>query len=186
VTATALAAASFIAFGAASWHAFLAWMPVTSTVVFAEGGAGLNKLQSLFGLVRWLGGSMVTAGLLQALLAVSLAAALIWLFRQPLRYEIKAGALALASLLATAYLYIYDFPVLAVPLGFLMRLGLREGFLAYEVAGFVVAAMLVFIFPLLSMPTGFAAAVILAVLIMRRVHVELAPHFAAKQSAVPA
>ena len=55
-----------------------------------------------------------------------------WLWRQRVRYEIKAAALAIAAMLATPYLYIYDFAVLAIPLAFLMKLGLRDGFLPYE------------------------------------------------------
>jgi arabinofuranan 3-O-arabinosyltransferase len=119
-TAAVMVAAS-LALGLESWRAFFEWMPVTSTAVFADGRAGLNKLQSLFGVVRWLGGSMTAATLAQGLLVAGLALALIKLWRAPVRYEIKAAALATASILATPYLYIYDFPVLAIPLAFVLR-----------------------------------------------------------------
>jgi hypothetical protein len=91
-----------------------------------------------------------------------------WLWRRPARYEIKAAALSAGALLATPYLYIYDFPVLAIPLAFLMRMGLREGFLPWELAGIALACALILAFPVLAMPSGFVAAVVVAALIVRR------------------
>jgi arabinofuranan 3-O-arabinosyltransferase len=167
-TAAVLGSASLLAFGADSWHAFVAWMPVTSAAVFADGRAGLNKLQSLFGVVRWLGGGMTAAWIAQSALVAGAAVAVTALWRRRMSYEIKAAALAVGALLATPYLYIYDFAVLAIPLAFLLRLGLREGFLPYELSAMAAASGLVLVFPFLAMPTGFAAAVIVAAMIARR------------------
>jgi arabinofuranan 3-O-arabinosyltransferase len=172
-TTMAVMVAASLAFGAESWRAFFEWMPVTSTAVFADGRAGLNKLQSLFGVVRWLGGSMTTASLAQGLLVAGLALVLIKLWRAQVGYEIKAAALAAASLLATPYLYIYDFPLLAIPLAFLLRVGLAHGFLPFEWPAIAAACGLVLAFPALAMPTGFAAAVIVAALVARRAAAEL-------------
>jgi arabinofuranan 3-O-arabinosyltransferase len=61
---------------------------------------------------------------------------LAWLRRQSIRYEVKAAALA-AAMLATPYLRIYDFPVLMIPIASLLRMGLRDGFLAFELPGIV-------------------------------------------------
>ncbi len=167
-TAAALGAASLWAFGTDSWRAFFEWMPVTSAAVFADGRAGLNKLQSLFGVVRWLGGDVSAAWIAQAALIAGAAVAVVLLWRRQARHEIKAAALAVAALLATPYLYIYDFPVLMISLAFLLRLGLRDGFLPYELAAMAAACAFVLVFPLLAMPTGFAAAVTVAALIARR------------------
>ena len=171
-TAAALMAASVLAFGMESWHAFFAWMPVTSNAVFAEGRAGLMKLQSLLGMVRWLGGSMTAAWFAQGLLIAGAIIVLVWLWRQRVRYEIKAAALAVAAMLATPYLYIYDFPVLAIPLAFLMRMGLRDGFLPYELPAIAVSCGLILAFPFVAMPTGLAAAAIVVGLIARRAAAE--------------
>jgi arabinofuranan 3-O-arabinosyltransferase len=168
VTAAALVAASILAFGLESWQAFFHWMPVTSEAVFAEGRANLMKMQSLLGVVRWLGGDMTAAWLAQGLLIAAALAGNMWLWRQLVRYEIKAAALSAGALMATPYLYIYDFPVLAIPLAFLMRIGLREGFLPWELAGIALACGLVLAFPVLSMPSGFVAAIVVAVMIARR------------------
>jgi arabinofuranan 3-O-arabinosyltransferase len=167
-TAAAMVAISLAAFGTESWHAFVAWMPVTSTAVFADGRAGLNKLQSVFGVVRWLGGDMTAAWAVQALVIAGATLALIALWRRSVAEEIKLAALATATLLATPYLYIYDFPVLAIPLAFLLRLGLREGFLRFELPAMAAACALVLVFPFLAMPTGFVATVIVATVIARR------------------
>jgi len=172
ITAAALAAASVLAFGVQSWEAFFAWMPVTSNAVFAEGRAGLMKLQSLLGVVRWLGGDMTAAWTAQAALIAGAAILSAWLWRQRVRYEIKAAALAAAAMLATPYLYIYDFPVLAIPLAFLVRMGLRDGFLPYELPAFAVSCGLILAFPFVAAPTGLAAVAIVVGLIARRVFKE--------------
>jgi len=167
-TAAAMAAASLLAFGVETWRAFFEWMPVTSAAVFADGRAGFNKLQSLAGLVRWLGGDMTTALLAQGLLIAGATAALVALNRRRIDGDIKAAALAVAALLATPYLYIYDFPVLAIALAFMMRIGLRHGFLRGELAAVALACALVLAFPFLAVPTGFAALLIIAAAIGRR------------------
>jgi arabinofuranan 3-O-arabinosyltransferase len=171
-TAAVLMAASVLAFGMESWHAFFEWLPVTSNAVFAEGRAGLLKLQSLLGMVRWLGGSMAAAWLAQGLLVAGALILLVWLWRQRVRYEIKAAALAVAAMLATPYLYIYDFPVLAIPLAFLMRMGLRDGFLPYELPAIAASCGLILAFPFVAVPTGLAAAAIVVGLIARRAAAE--------------
>ena len=86
--------------------------------------------------------------------------------------EVKSAALATGALLATPYLYMYDFPVLMIPLAFLLRLGLRDGFLPGELAAMAAACGLVLVFPVVPVPTGFAAALIVAAIIGRRVAAE--------------
>jgi arabinofuranan 3-O-arabinosyltransferase len=137
------------------------------------GAPASTKLQSLFGAVRWLGGTMNAAWTAQALLVAGLAFGVCVLWRAPVRYETKAAALAAAALLATPYLYIYDFPVLAIPLAFLLRSGFAEGFLFLEWSAIAAACTLVLIFLIVAMPTGLAAAAIVAALIARRAAAEL-------------
>jgi hypothetical protein len=172
VTAAVLVAASVLAFGLESWEAFFAWMPVTSNAVFAEGRANLMKLQSLLGVMRWLGGDMTAAWTAQALLIAAAGTLSAWLWRRPVRYEIKAAALAAAAMLATPYLYIYDFPVLAIPLAFVMRTGLRDGFLPCELAAMALVCGLILAFPFVEIPTGFLAVVVVTALIVRRARAE--------------
>jgi arabinofuranan 3-O-arabinosyltransferase len=186
VTAAALVAASILAFGLESWQAFFHWMPVTGEAVFAEGRANLMKMQSLLGVVRWLGGNMTAAWIAQGVLVAAALLGNMWLWRQPVRYEIRAAALSAGALLATPYLYIYDFPVLAIPLAFLMRMGLRDGFLPLELPGIALSCGLILAFPVLAMPTGFAAAVLVALLIIRRAVHASRTSDAASPKALPA
>jgi len=123
---------------------------------------------------------MTAAWVAQGALTAGLAMTLVFLNRQRIRGEVKAAALAAATLLATPYLYIYDFPVLAIPLALLVGLGLRDGFLRLELAAIAAACGLVLVFPLIAMPSGFAAAILVAALIARRAAAEV---FAARQPA---
>ena len=52
-----MAFASWLAFGTESWQAFFHWMPMFSQAFLTEGKATWWKLQSLFSLVRYLGGT---------------------------------------------------------------------------------------------------------------------------------
>ena len=101
-------------------------------------------------------------------LAAAVAIALLWRSRAP--YEIKAAALGNRALLATPYLYTYDLLILAVPLGYLLRLGRAEGFLPHELPVIGVASLLIlsFIVPAVNVPVGFIAVLLVAALIAHR------------------
>ena len=119
-----MVALSVIVFGRASWQAFFDWMPVTTRVVMGEGAADWSRLESLFGLVRVVGGGETLAWSVQAAVALALAGAIGWLWRTSAEFEIKAAALSCAALLATPYIYMYDQVMLAIPVAFLLRLAL--------------------------------------------------------------
>ena len=168
IVASAMACASWLAFGADTWHTFVGNIGHTSQAFLSEGAADFRKLQTVFGLTRTLGGSEPLAWSLQALVTLAAAAAVAALWRSSVRYEIKAAALGTGLMLATPYLYTYDLVSLAVPLAFLFRLGLTRGFLPHELIGIGFACLLVLIFPFVDAPTGFAALLIVVALIARR------------------
>jgi arabinofuranan 3-O-arabinosyltransferase len=168
IVALAMAGASWLAFGADTWQAFVGNIGHTSQAFLSEGAADFRKLQTVFGLTRTLGGSEPLAWSLQAMVTLAAAAAVAALWRSTVRYEIKAAALGTGLMLATPYLYTYDLVALAVPLAFLFRLGLTRGFLPQELIGIGFACLLVLIFPFVDAPTGFAALLIVAALIARR------------------
>jgi arabinofuranan 3-O-arabinosyltransferase len=165
VTAIAMIVASWLAYGAETWRAFFNSIPVTADAVLAQGEAGFNKLQSVFGLLRWLGCSLDTASLGQSAVMAVAAAATIWLWRRNVPFALKAAALALASLLATPYLYVYDFPVLALPLAFMAR---ARAFDPLEMAAIAAAGLGLFIFLWIGLPVGLAAIAIVGGLLTRR------------------
>jgi arabinofuranan 3-O-arabinosyltransferase len=168
LVASGLAALSWLAFGSASWQAFVHWMPITGRVVLGEGAADWSRLQSLFGLVRAHGGSESLAWTVQAVATVSLAAGLVWLWRSRAPFDLKAAALAAGTLIATPYLYMYDLVVLAVAVAFLLRFTLARGFTVTELAGLACAGVLILVFPYLQTQVGLAAVLIVMALVVQR------------------
>jgi hypothetical protein len=155
--AIGMAALSWLAFGSATWQAFLQWMPITSRMVLGEGAADWNRLQSLFGLVRAHGGSEPLAWTVQAMGSLALAVAIAWLWRSRVPFELKAAALAAGALIATPYVYMYDLVVLAVAVAFLLRLALERGFTSTEIIGLAGAGTLILSFPYVKTQVGLAA-----------------------------
>jgi hypothetical protein len=165
LTAAATMALSMAIFGTAAWIAFLKSLPVASQAMLVDGRVGLIKLQSVFGVVRVLGGSPELAWTIQGLLIAALAIAVGWLWRKPVAMELKAAALATAALLATPYVFIYDLVLLAVPIAFLVRAGVSR----QDSIILGLATLLVWAYPVLRAETGLAAVVIVAALIAARV-----------------
>ena len=163
-TAAAVAAASALIFGGDTWRAFFAGINPALTF----DGAAWGKLQSAFGLVRALGGSETLAWTVHIAVALAAACAVGVVWRSRAAYEIKAAALGTAVALATPHLLAYDLVILAVPVGFLFRLGRAGGFLNHELAGIGLACLLILIYPFVEAPVGFAAALVVAALVLRR------------------
>ncbi len=167
VTALVIAAASWLAFGVETWLAFFHSIPHTTEAILSEGRAGWGKLQSAYGLVRWLGASDHTAWATQMTGTLLLAGWLAVMWRGPRAFALKAAALSTAMLLATPYAYIYDYPLLAIAIAFLYR---QRGFDPLERSVFGAVCAAIVIFPVTSAPTGFAAAVLVLCLILRRAY----------------
>ena len=169
VTTVALALLSWIAFGTESWQAFFHWMPMFSYASFTEGRATFYKLQSMFGLVRTLGGGEQLAWTLQWMMSGTVLVGVVALWRSRADYALKAAALATGTLLLTPYLFLYDMMVLAVAVGFLLRIGLAQGFRRGELASLACAMSLLIAFPLFEIPLGLLATLIVMALVARRV-----------------
>jgi arabinofuranan 3-O-arabinosyltransferase len=169
LVAAVIAGASWLVFGAEAWQAFLGNIGHTSQAFLSEGWADWSKLQTAFGLTRTLGGSETLAWTVQAVvsLAAAILVAIVWRSKTP--YDLKAAALGVGVLLATPYLYTYDLVVLAVPLAFLLRFGTARGFLPWDLMGIGVACGLVLVFPFVKLPVGFAALLVVAALLARRI-----------------
>ena len=168
VVTVLMAVVSWLAFGTESWQAFFHWMPMFSQAFLTEGKATWWKLQSLFSLVRFLGGTEQLAWIFQWILTASVAVVLAVMWRSRVSYSLKAAALATGTLLITPYLFMYDMMVLAIPVAFLVRIGLRSGFHAYELPALGCAAALILSFIVFGAPVGLGSTLIVATLIMRR------------------
>jgi hypothetical protein len=172
VTALGLAVVSAAAYGVEAWVAFAISLSETGEVVLFESRMGVHKLQSFYGAVLWATGSHATASLIQGFIAAmsALTVALIW--RSCASLEVKAGSLSVAVLLATPYVLIYDFAILAVPIAFLIRAGSARGFLPGEIPLIVLSSAVVLAFVVQPAPVGCIAASIICLAILRRATVE--------------
>ena len=168
VTAVALALVSWLAYGTESWQAFFHWMPMFSQAFLTEGRAPWGKMQSIFALVRYLGGTEQLGWIFQWVMDGAVAVVLVLIWRSRISYCLKAAALAAGTLLTTPYLFLYDLMVLAIAVAFLVRIGLRQGFERHELPALGLAAALLMFYPLFGAPTGFGATLVVSSLIVRR------------------
>ena len=168
VTAVVLALASALALGLESWLAFFHWMPRFSQAFLTEGKATWWKLQSIFSLVRYFGGSEPLGWAFQWVLTASVAVVLALMWRSRVPYTLKGAALAVGTLLTTPYLFVYDMMVLAIPIGFLVRIGLKSGFRFYELPALGAVVALIGCYMFTGIPTGFGATLLVGAMILCR------------------
>jgi glycosyl transferase family 87 len=161
-TIAALLAISFVTLGGGVWHAFADSMTFAQTVVLEQGGIGWEKIQSVFSAMRMWGAGVHLAYAVQIALALMLAASLAWLWQSNAEFELKASALATASLLATPYVLDYDLVALAVGIVFFVRHGLSRGFRTFEISLLAAAWMV----PLLSRGVAGATGIPLGLMVL--------------------
>ena len=163
-----LALVSLWAFGLETWRAFFHWLPMFSQAFLSDGKAYWGKMQSLFAIVRLLGGRAQVAWAAQWALDAVVAVGVVRIWRSAAAYWIKAAALATAALLVTPYLFLYDVMVLAIPVALMVRAGLSGGFLPHELSALSAAFLLLAAYAAVGLPTGFVASLIVAILVVRR------------------
>jgi arabinofuranan 3-O-arabinosyltransferase len=148
-----------------SLAAFAAHMGGMSANFLTAGTAGYYKQQSLYGLLRMSGIGDHMAFAAQGLLLLALAAFVAWLWRSTQPLALKCAGLCVATMLATPYLYFYDFPVIAIAIAFLWRahpFGRGETVL-------LIASQLVFAsFTVVNAPMGFAGLILVLIAIAGR------------------
>lgn len=165
IATLALLAMSWLAFGTAPFAAFLGHLPGTANSVLGHGTAGFEKLQSVYGLMRWLGANSTAAWIAHGAVTIAATLGALWLWKQPLSYALKAAAFGTAVLIATPYLYLYDFPMLAVPFAFLYR---DRAFDRIEIAATIAANLLMVVFVWAALPIGPLLTLVPVALIARR------------------
>ncbi|RWQ61406.1 glycosyltransferase family 87 protein [Mesorhizobium sp.] len=164
ISATAMAVLSIAVFGTQIWSDFFDTAAKINGMILVDGRADFSKLQSLYGFVRALGGSLTAAWVAQGFLIAALSAGIIWIWLQKGAFHVKAAALATATILGSPYAFIYDFVALAVPLVFLGK----TGFSAKESAVVIAAGILVGCGPSQYAPTAFFSALLVLSLVIGR------------------
>jgi alpha-1,2-mannosyltransferase len=136
--------ASLAVFGADAWRAFLAASP-KARIALEQNMVGNEKMQSVFAGVRLLHGGLTLAYGLQIIAAIGVCAALVHLQRRSFHANAEGPAMVAAALLASPFLLAYDLVLLAIPLCWIVREGLRAGFPPWEkiilAAAFVLPAV---------------------------------------------
>jgi hypothetical protein len=163
-----------------SLAAFAAHMGGMTVSFLTEGNAGFYKQQSLYGLLRMLGVGDATSFAAQGVLLLAMAVFVAWLWRSSQSLALKSAGLCVAALLATPYLYFYDFPILAVAIAFLWR---ARPFGRGETLLLVASQLVMAAFMIVKAPMGFAGAILVLVVIAGRL---LPPAFKAALQPRPA
>lgn len=172
VTVAALCGASLAMFGAPVWAAFLHHLPI-SEAMGDSGAVPWRTMPTAEVFVLSLGAKLGVAHACQAIVALG-AAGCVWrAWRHPdAPFEAKAATLLAASLLVSPYLFYYDL-LWAVPaIGWLVRLGLRDGFRRGErevfLFAYVAPAVMVPVQMLTAVQLGFPALLLLLLAATRR------------------
>jgi hypothetical protein len=142
VTTLTASLLSYVILGAETWRAFVSSVTLTRTFVLEQGAMGWEKMQSAFAAMRMLGAGVDTAYAVQAVVSLSVAGAVVWIWRRPVALPLKGAALVTGTLLATPYVFDYDFTLLALPIAWLAVDGLRSGFRDWEKIGLFAAWLL--------------------------------------------
>jgi arabinofuranan 3-O-arabinosyltransferase len=171
VTAALLVAASVAAFGVGTWTALpQAFAAQAGVNLVPDSPSQWAKLQTLYGLINYLNGGVVIAGLAQSL-ATCCVGVVVWLaWRSNVRYGLKAAALSAGVLIATPYAFGYDLAAIAIPVAFLASDQLRFGLLRGEQTALLISfTVSLSIIPAAGRaPVGALALLVLYFLIMRR------------------
>src|SRR5712691_1332352 len=171
-TVLALCAASLLAFGWASWAAFLQHVPLT-LAMGEQGAVPWGTMPSAHVFALSLGAPVLAASVLQAAVALFAACSVWWVWRRRgAPFEAKAATLVAASLLVWPYLFYYDLTWAALAIAWLATLGLADGFLRGEREIFLFAWLAPALMPpvqlLTSVQLGFPAVLLLLVAAVRR------------------
>jgi hypothetical protein len=123
------------------------------------------KLQSIFSLVR--SSAAAAAGWAFSGCSPSVAVVLALMCEAAYLHNESRSA-GRGTLLTTPYLFMYDMVVLAIPLAFLVRVGLKTGFRSHELPALGCALALIGCYMFTGTPTGFGATLIVSSLILAR------------------
>jgi hypothetical protein len=174
-TAAALLLLSGAVFGFTTFAAFLQNLPQTTRDLVIEGGTGWNKLQSVYGFLRWADASDWASRIVQGGVSLACAIGIVWLWRSKIPFARKAAVLTAASLLVTPYVFFYDFPVLAVAATWLYR---ERAFDAKEIVALAGAFLCAVAFAAFAMPFALISTVIVLGIAIRRTLPQPLPHIA--------
>lgn len=151
LTTLLISCLSLVIFGEHTWQAFLNSTSFV-TQVLHEGLMPLYKMQSLFTSLRLNGASLPVAYGIHGALAVAVAVAVIFVWRQNCSPEIRNAGLVTGTLMMTPYIFDYDLTLLAIPIACLGAYGVRHRFRPWTISLLTLA----WIAPMLVRPFNLA------------------------------
>lgn len=118
----AFAGGSVAVFGVEAWRAFAAYLPEFSRIAVEQGGREMwLGMPTVFAISRSLGLSVRAAYVVHGLVAAPAVTVMIFLWAKRARFELRATAFVVATLLMQPYIMFYDLVWLILPIVFLMR-----------------------------------------------------------------
>lgn len=132
-TTLIFAAASVAVLGTGVWLAFWQQAPVAAAMM-ELGGVEWGKMISVYGGLRLLGAGHGAAMTVQAIAGLGALVCVWHAWRRSRDMAVRAPVLVGGALLVTPFALSYDLTLLVVPCAFLIRDGLKSGFLPYEKA----------------------------------------------------
>jgi hypothetical protein len=166
-----LVAASFLVLGADTWAAFLHNLPgmlqVIETGKVAEGISILTpKMPTLLSATLLIGGPLWLALTLQASVMVATAGIVVWVWSREVPAAERAAVLVLCILLFPPYKFIYDLPILALPLAWLGWQGVSEGWRPGELPVLCIGFLTPILVPILASWLNFQITPIVLTLLL--------------------
>ncbi|WP_233862500.1 glycosyltransferase family 87 protein [Paraburkholderia adhaesiva] len=127
VTALAMLAASIWAFGTATLMAWVHNMGLISGYV-DSGQAALARIPTFFAMARMLHVPTTIGYALQIMAACAAALAVVYAWKRPCAFELRAATLVCASLLVSPYLFDYDLTWYGLVIVWFVRYAMANGF----------------------------------------------------------
>lgn len=178
VTTVLFALAATLAVGADSWVAFWNNMPDIRLIV-EQGLLPWTEMPGLYTGLRLLGLASAPAYAAQLVLALGVAAAVMWVWLRKIPVPVAAAVLVPGTLLVTPYSFNYDLTLLAMPIALLAWDGHRNGWLRGEREVLVLAWLLPLVMAPIaiftSLPVGFAGLAAMFVIALRRARTRYNP-----------
>lgn len=144
LAATAAILASTTAFGLDAWAAFVGKGGALARAALESGDNPWSIMPTAFAATRSLGGGVTLAWQVQAAVSLAALAAIGWAWRGLGPFRLKAAVVVVGGLLATPFGYIYDQPVLAATVAWLLIEVWKTGWRPYEKLSVATVALLPF------------------------------------------
>jgi hypothetical protein len=160
----ALGVMAAVAFGYQGWPAFILSLLGRNSSLSPDGEVELN-LQSVYGLLHWVGTSGTIAWTVQLSIAVVVTAAVCVVWAKPIPYSLKAAIVCVGAVTVSPYLLAYDLCILSIAVAFLVKDGLSRGFLPGERTGLLIC--FAGLFPVATPVAPMICAVLFSLIVRR-------------------